>query len=96
MLVLDPTGIAHDDVDADAPWSVDLRGKTLGVLWNGKPNADNMFRILSKRLQDTYGVADIMWINKSEVAEGPGRPATDEILDQLAAGTVAVLTGSGD
>lgn len=96
MQVLDPVGSSPVTSTGDGAWRVDLRGQTLGVLWNGKPNADNLFRILARRLTETYGVAEVKWADKGSEARGPAFPADEDMLDRLSSGAIAVLTGSGD
>ena len=96
MEIVSPTGVLPAAVISDGAWKLDLRGKTIGVLWNGKPNADNLFRVIERRLRESYGVADSIWVDKLAMAHGPGMPATEEMFGRLTSGAIAVLTGSGD
>jgi hypothetical protein len=94
--IVDPTGVLPAVVSSEGAWKLDLRGQTLGVLWNGKPNADNLFREIERRLKASYGVADSIWVDKLAMGQGPGMPATEEMFGRLTSGAIAVLTGSGD
>ena len=96
MEVLDPTGVLPTATAAEGAWHLDIRGKTVGFLWNGKPNADNLFRVIERRLRERYGVADTIWVDKLEMANGPALPASEEMFGKLTSGAIAVLTGSGD
>src|SRR4051794_15426421 len=96
MQVIDPTGVLPVPVEAGAQWHQDVRGKTVGVLWNGKPNADNLFRVIERRLKESFGIAGTIWVDKLTDAHGPALPATEAMFDKLSSGAVAVLTGSGD
>jgi hypothetical protein len=96
MKVVDPTGVVPVLAEAEGSWSLDMRGKTLGVLWNGKPNADNLFRVMERRLTEQFGVADTIWVDKLAMARGPALPASEEMFDKLSSGAIAVLSGSGD
>lgn len=96
MHVLDPIGQGPEIADGESNRPMDVRGKKLGVLWNGKPNADNLLRLLSQKLSDRWSMAAVLWEDKVASAGGPAYPATEEIYTRLSSGAVAVLTGSGD
>lgn len=96
MQVLDPIGKSPVTTGGTGGWQVDLRGQTVGVLWNGKPNADNLFRAVTRRLGESYDVAGVLWEDKVAGARGPAFPAGEDMLDRLSSGAIAVLTGSGD
>lgn len=96
MQVISPTGVLPVPKAAPESWQLDVRGKTVGILWNGKPNADNLFRIIERRLIDDYGIAGTVWVDKHSEAQGPALPATEAIFEKLSSGAVAVLVGSGD
>jgi hypothetical protein len=96
MQVISPTGVVPVHEASDEGWQLDVRGKTVGILWNGKPNADNLFRIIERRLIDDYGIAGTVWVDKHAEAQGPALPATEAIFKKLTSGAIAVLVGSGD
>lgn len=96
MQVVDPTGFVPEDQGSSDSWQLDVRGQTIGILWNGKPNADNMFRIIEQRLMADYGIAGTLWQDKQAEASGPAMPGTEEQFDKLSSGAIAVLVGSGD
>jgi hypothetical protein len=96
MQVIDPTGIVPAPQTAGSAWQLDVRGKTIGFLWNGKPNADNLFRVIERRLTESFGIAGTIWVDKLTEAHGPAMPATESMFDKLSSGAVAVITGSGD
>ena len=96
MQVIDPTGILPVAGTAGAAWQLDVRGKTIGFLWNGKPNADNLFRVIERRLTESFGIGGSIWVDKLSDANGPAMPATEAMFDKLSSGAVAVITGSGD
>jgi hypothetical protein len=73
-----------------------LQGGVLGLLTNGKPNADRLLRNLGDTLAAGHGVRDVMWLDKTARADGPGFAAPGWMLELLSSGTVAVLTASGD
>jgi hypothetical protein len=73
-----------------------LAGNVVGLLTNGKPNADKLLRNLGDALAATHGVGDVMWLDKTASADGPGFAAPDWMLELLSSGAVAVLTASGD
>lgn len=96
MKVVDPTGVVPVLAESTGSWTLDMHGKTLGVLWNGKPNADNLFRVIERRMRENFGVAETIWVDKLQMARGPALPASEEMFEKLTSGAIAVLSGSGD
>ena len=96
MQVISPTGLEPVPEGSDESWQLDVRGQIIGILWNGKPNADNLFRVIERRLMADYGIAGTVWADKQSEARGPALPATEDIFHRLSSGAVAVLVGSGD
>jgi hypothetical protein len=94
--VVNPIGEVVAEEATDATWRVNLAGARLGVLCNGKARSAELLAAVARRCVDRFGVADVVWANKSIEAEGPGRPAPPEILDRMSSGVVAVLAASGD
>ncbi len=80
---------------APAPARLDLRGATIGLLWNGKSNGDNLLRELDARLRTAFGVARIVWGDKASEASGAMWPAPEDLLARFTQ-VPAVITGPGD
>ena len=95
MQVVDPI-VMVASMDAGGSWRVDPTGRTLGFLTNGKPNADALLQAIERRLRTRFELAGVVWANKTAECDGPGWPATDEVLHRLAGHAVAVLAASGD
>lgn len=96
LVVLDPTADAPRETAGSLPRPASLSGLVVGYLDNGKPNSDRFLRLLSARLREDGvredGVRDAVWARKPSI----GRVASDEMLDDLAAGCDVVVTGVGD
>ena len=67
-------------------------GLRLGVLDNGKGNADHLLRLLTEGLKSRVPVASVVALRKSSVS----LPAAGDILDQLAAHTDLVVSAMAD
>lgn len=94
--VVNPIGEIVGEDASEATWTLDLRGQTVGFLSNGKANSAELLEAVERRLVAAYDLGGVVWANKSIEAEGPGRPASLEIIDRLSSGVVAVLAASGD
>ena len=92
LIVLDPTVAPREMVQAMAPALDGLGGQSLGFLWNSKPNGDLLFERLEKLLREKYGISDVIYKRKTTAS----LPATDEVLDELAASVQAVIVGLAD
>jgi hypothetical protein len=79
-------------VQAMAPALDGLGGQSLGFLWNSKPNGDLLFERLEKLLREKYEISDVIYKRKPTAS----LPATDEVLDELAASVQAVIVGLAD
>ncbi|MBM0126717.1 UGSC family (seleno)protein [Pimelobacter simplex] len=92
-LLLDPTGL---DGSADesflAPRPVSLRGLTLGLLDNTKPNATQLLNEIAALLQEKHGVATAKLYTKDYF----GTPVKDELLRQVVDEVDIVVTAVGD
>jgi hypothetical protein len=92
--ILDPTGgAAHvrEDIVLAMP-RAQLRGATIGLLENTKQNASLFLTELGQLLVDRYGVAGVVLRTKQAFA----LPVPDDLLEELATGCQAVVTGVGD
>ena len=94
MIVLSPEGKAQTSAAkiAALPRFSDLRGKTVGLLDNSKPNADKLAERFADLLKKEYGVAKVISRRKLTAQQG----APKEYLDELAAQADFVLSGLGD
>jgi hypothetical protein len=94
MIVLNPEGKARTSAArvAALPRFVDLRGKTIGLLDNSKPNADRLEERFAELLKERLGVAKV--IARRKITAQAGAPK--EFLDELAAQADFVLSGLGD
>ena len=92
LIVLDPTAAPREMVLAMAPALNGLGGRSLGFLWNSKPNGDLLFQRLEKLLREKYEIADVIHRRKPTAS----LPATDSVLDELAESAQAVIVGLAD
>ena len=92
LVLLDPTVEALPDNTNMAPRPLDLNGKVLGLLANGKRNSDQLLDAVASLLQDTYQLKDVVRVNKRDVS----RPAPQGIVDELVGKCDAVITAIGD
>jgi hypothetical protein len=94
MIVLSPEGKAPAAATKipSVPRFASLKGKTIGVLDNSKPNADKLAERLAELLKEGYGVANVVTRRKLTAQQG----APIKYLDELAAQTDFVLAGLGD
>ena len=90
--VLDPTTEAVSSSMVLAPRVDDLNGKTVGLLANGKRNADKFLEAVAQLLGERYQVRQVLARNKGNAS----RPAPAEMLDELALQCDVVITGMGD
>lgn len=86
-----PAGEARPPSHQPAPRLRELRGRTLGLLDNAKPNADALLGGISERLLADHGVKAIVRFRKQISGVG----ASPEVLDSLAR-CDGVFTGTGD
>jgi hypothetical protein len=94
MIVLSPEGKPQNSAArvATVPKFSDLRGKTIGLLDNSKPNADKLGERFEQLLREKYGIAGVIKRRKLTAQEGAPR----QFLDELAAQADFVLSGLGD
>jgi hypothetical protein len=94
MIVLNPEGKPRTSAArvAALPRFADLSGKTIGLLDNSKPNADQLEERFAELLRERLGVAKV--IARRKITAQAGAPK--EFLDELAAQADFVLSGLGD
>lgn len=91
--VLDPRGsVTTGATGRLAPRKRPLRGSSLGLLNNAKPNAAVILERLGALLQERHGVERVTMLSKSSFAV----PAEDALLTQLAETCDYVIAGVGD
>jgi hypothetical protein len=90
MNMLDPRGVAWEDVKPAARRPAGLRGLRIGVLDNSKPNADVLLGRVAELLAERVGGASIRRFTKP----GSSRPAANH--GEIAAAVDVALTGSAD
>ena len=70
----------------------DLTGKVVGFIDNAKPNFNLLADDIAELLTSRYGVKTII----KRAKRGASMPATEQVIDELAAQCDLVVTGSGD
>ena len=68
-----------------------MRGKTVGIISNGKENTAPFFEYLSRILENKYGVLKVVQRIKGNYSA----PAEDDLMAEIV-GWDAVLSGVGD
>jgi len=91
VTVYDPTAEPRKSGAALAARTDDLRGKTIGVLDNGKANAGLLMTAVAGILKERYGAAEVI-VRKKPVAG----PASPQVIKDLKEQCAAVLVGSAD
>ena len=92
LIVLDPTAAPREMDQAMAPVLAGLGGRSVGFLWNSKPNGDLLFERLEKLLREKYEISDVVYKRKPTASI----PAKDEVIDELAGSVQAVIVGLAD
>jgi len=92
-LLLDPTGMDESAADTTlSPRPASLRGLTIGLLDNTKPNATNLLREIGEELQRGYGAGETRLYTKDYF----GTPAKADLIAQIASEVDVVVTAVGD
>jgi hypothetical protein len=68
-----------------------LTGRSIGILVNGKPNADVLLQRLGARVAERTG-AEVAFMETKNAA----LPCEDQVLERLTKEVQVVLTGSAD
>jgi hypothetical protein len=91
--LLNPTGRDGNEEDSGlAPRPASLRGLTVGLLGNTKPNAEVILAEIAGELKDRYDVGEFRAYTKDYF----GTPVKPELLAQIAAECDVVVTAVGD
>jgi hypothetical protein len=92
ILVLDPTARPKAVEREMARRLPDLNGRTLGILWNSKPNADHLLSRLEELLAERFELAGVVHMRKPTASI----PAYEGVLEELSRRCQAVVNGVGD
>jgi hypothetical protein len=91
--ILSPEGTSHAGRHQLAPRRyTTLDGVRLGLLGNSKLNADNVLLAVGDLLQERYAIKSIFARSKPSF----GKPAPDEIVEEMLGNADVVVTGVGD
>jgi hypothetical protein len=91
LRILDPTVGPDRAESALAPRVPALDGKVLGLLANGKVNAERLLHLVREGLEARYSLRDVVTVTKSSAT----RVAAPEVLEALSR-CDAVVTAIGD
>ena len=92
LRILDPTVAPDPAESAQAPRLPGLDGKVLGLLANGKVNAERLLDLVREGLEARYRVRGVVTLAKPSAT----RVAAPEVLQDLARRCDAVVTAIGD
>jgi hypothetical protein len=91
LRVLDPTNEMRQAGGRPAARPSSLRGKTVGIISNGKEGTKGYFAQLERMMREDLGVAEVSWRTKSNYSA----PADAHIIAEIPKWD-AVVTGVGD
>ena len=94
MKIHDPVGRAGDSRFAMA--GEPSQGTAIGILGNGKPNAEPILDRIRQRVAPALGLNIGQSFDKTVHGKGSGEGAPVWVIDALAGSASAVLAGSGD
>ena len=92
IMILDPTVEAEHTEAEPAKRVGGLDEKVLGLLSNGKVNADHLLNMVREALGARYRLRDVVVRAKPNAS----RVAPDEVMEELARMCDAVVTAIGD
>jgi hypothetical protein len=91
--LLDPTGDSERTTNTTlAPRPRSLKGLTLGLLDNTKPNGAVILRAVGRELQERYGVKEIRMFQKGYF----GTPVEESVVQQMLHNCDFAVAGIGD
>jgi hypothetical protein len=91
--LLDPTGESGRETDTTLtarPGA--LRGLTIGLLENTKPNAVPLLRAVARQIRDRYGAGEIKLFSKGYF----GTPVEESVVQQMLHNCDFAVAGIGD
>lgn len=92
MKLVDPTSAPLDQSLHRAPRLESLQGKTIGLLSNGKLNADALLLETAKLFEKHLGCQT----NAIKYKPNPSAPTSREVIEAVASECDFVLTATGD
>lgn len=92
MELMDPTVPGQQVARKRAPAFADLGGLTIGLLSNGKVNADHLIQATANRLIAKYRGSTLKIVYKHHASE----PASTELLTNLSHEADYIITAAGD
>ena len=92
MKLVNPTVPAKEGMAKRAPALDSLEGRTIGLLWNGKLNADRLLTETAGLLQARFGGKVLPVASKGNASA----PAPAELLTNLTPECDYLLTAAGD
>ena len=92
ITVLNPTAPPRELRTEMALRPDDLRGKSVGFLWNSKPNGDVLFGRVEQLLREKYEIPEALYRRKPTASI----PAEPQVIEELAARVQVAVVGLGD
>ncbi len=92
MKLVDPTVHAPKSANAHAPRLAKLDGARMGLLSNGKANADALLRETARVFAERHGCQSVEFIDKRDAS----RPSAPEHLRRLSEHVEFLITAVGD
>ena len=92
LTFLDPTVEAMPDRTNMAPRPANLDGAMVGLLANGKRNADKLLEAVYTLLDERYELKGAVRVNKGDAS----RPAPGPVVEELLRKCDLVITATGD
>lgn len=92
ITVLNPTAPPRQLETVMALRPGDLRGKSVGFLWNSKPNGDVLFGRLEQLLREKYEIPEALYRRKPTASI----PAEPRVIEELASRVEVAVVGLGD
>jgi hypothetical protein len=92
--LLDPTGDSERDTNTTLaqPRPQSLRGLTVGLLDNGKPNGKTILDAVGRELTRHYGVREVRMFTKGYF----GTPVEESVVNQMLHNCDFAVAGIGD
>src|SRR6202044_1047553 len=92
--LLDPTGDSERDANTTLaqPRPQSLRGQTVGLLGNTKPNGATILAAVGRELTHLYGVREVQMFAKSYF----GTPVEESVINQMLHNCDFAVAGIGD
>ncbi len=93
IVVLDPTSKGKPKESAKARGPINLEGKVMGIVWNGKPGGDTLLDRFGELLTERFHLSRIMKINgKADITSSLSEAEINQLVEKCA----FVLIGVGD